>query len=159
MAARAAISRSEESADKVAFTEGRSDGDRSDISLRHSVARASKMASVIKRDLGHEEVLSPGKHAETEKNNSRPRPGVPCHRFPAFRPNALLELTAQFTYLSGAIGSIVGEAREFLGVGGIFWACGEESGRGREAGRDELNVIRCEWNMHAAWVVYAVAVE
>lgn len=51
LAAFADNSKSEGRADRAAFTEERRDDERRDISRRHSVTRALKMASVIKSEL------------------------------------------------------------------------------------------------------------
>lgn len=81
--------------------------------------------------------------------HSRACPCIASRRFPAVGPDPFLELAPQLVYLFWAVCGIVREARQFLGVGGIFRTCGEQGGIGRVACGDQLDVIRGEWNMHA----------
>lgn len=133
----------------VTFTEERSEGESRDTSLRHSVARALMMARVMRSELANtQSVCAHRGEAVSGRRDSRACPCIASCSLPGVELDPLLELAPELVYLLWAVGGIVGEAGELLGVWCIFRACGEEGGAGRVACGDELDVIRCEWDMH-----------
>jgi hypothetical protein len=93
---------------RVTFTEARREGDRSDTSRRHSVAKAWNIDRLISKDLQISNVNIVRKHGCG--GDSRFSPSVSGLSFAALCPNPLLKLTTQFVYLARAVRRIIGES-------------------------------------------------